>query len=56
MKRKRNWRDEALARAAQRYGRPFKCGPVSLPHEVMVKGQIVVREPSNVTELKARSK
>ena len=32
--------DLKLIRAAQRHGKPFKCGPVFLLREVVIKGAV----------------
>lgn len=37
-----DWREAKLAEAARRHGKAWKCGPDSLPHEVMVVPQFYV--------------
>lgn len=38
-----DWRDRALKRAAKRYGKPWRCGPVKHDREVLlVPGTLVV--------------
>mgnify|MGYP001593999749 FL=1 len=38
-----DWRDRALKRAAKRYGKPWKCGPVNYAREVLLApGTLVV--------------
>lgn len=34
-------REEKLRAASERYGKPFKCGPTSLPREVF-RGKVIV--------------
>lgn len=41
---RKDWRDEAVKLAAQRYGKPFRCGPDGIPREIIVKGVPVVKE------------
>ena len=33
----RDWREERLKEAQERYGRPFKCAAAELPREILVK-------------------
>ena len=33
----RDWREDRLKQAQERYGRPFKCAGVQLPREILVK-------------------
>jgi len=35
-KKKRDWRERALLKAAAKYGKPFKCAAKGLDREVMV--------------------
>ena len=39
-----DWRKLKLAEAAQKYGRPFKCAGADMPHEVVMRGRIVVHD------------
>ena len=39
-----DWRKRKLAEAAQKYGRPFKCAGDDMPHEVVMRGRIVVHD------------
>jgi hypothetical protein len=39
-----DWRKHKLAEAAQKYGRPFKCAGDDMPHEVVMRGRIVVHD------------
>ena len=33
----RDWREERLKQAQERYGRPFKCAAAELPREILVR-------------------
>jgi hypothetical protein len=37
-----DWRKRKLAEAAQKYGRPFKCAGDDMPHEVVMRGRVIV--------------
>ncbi|MGZ8203083.1 MAG: hypothetical protein ACXW2I_11205 [Burkholderiales bacterium] len=37
-----DWRKRKLAEAAQKYGRPFKCAGDDMPHEVVLRGRVIV--------------
>ena len=39
-----DWRKRKLAEAAQKYGRPFKCAGDDMPHEVVMRGRIVISD------------
>jgi hypothetical protein len=39
-----DWRKRKLEEAAQKYGRPFKCAGDDMPHEVVMRGRIVVHD------------
>jgi hypothetical protein len=41
-----DWRQQRLAEAAQKYGKPFKCASNDLPREVIVGGKHLVEVPS----------
>jgi hypothetical protein len=42
----KDWRQQRLAEAAQKYGKPFKCASNDLPREVIVGGKHLVEVPS----------
>ena len=39
-----DWRKRKLEEAALKYGRPFKCAGDDMPHEVVMRGRIVVHD------------
>ena len=41
-----DWRQERLAEAALKYGKPFKCASDDMPREVIVGGKHLVAVPS----------
>lgn len=40
-----DWREQKLIDAAAKLGAPFKCGPDTVPREVMVEGKVVTLRP-----------
>ena len=36
-----DWRKRKLAEAAEKYGRPFKCGGDDVPHETLERGSVI---------------
>ena len=60
---RRDWRDEAVKRAAERHGKPFECGPDGVPREVLLGTEstrtVVVKDAAQdatVTQLKRKAK
>ena len=43
-----DWRQQRLAEAAEKYGKPFKCASDDLPREVIVGGKRLVSVPRGV--------
>ncbi|HTN28020.1 MAG TPA: hypothetical protein VL180_09570 [Burkholderiales bacterium] len=43
-----DWRQQRLAEAAEKYGKPFKCASDDLPREVIVGGKRLVAVPRGI--------
>lgn len=56
-RRKKDWRDEAVKRAADKHGKPFECGPAGVAREVLIGSEqtrtVVVKDAgATVTPIK----
>lgn len=40
-----DWREEKVKAASARFGKPFLCGPDSVPREVIVDGKVTTLKP-----------
>ncbi|HEX2830791.1 MAG TPA: hypothetical protein VHP37_30935 [Burkholderiales bacterium] len=56
----RDWREERLQQAQQRYGRPFKCAAAELPREILVRprppGELAPGRLADAADEKPRAK